>query len=96
MITQSAQLLSWAVVFIYFAFPSPPKKKPFSLAYDPPESEPWQAFLVPSVPKRALNELGASYLALRVLVGPIRFLHLVTASSATNSNPTTTSLVINY
>lgn len=52
------------------------------------ESLPWTAFFVPSYPYLALIELGASYLALRELVGPIKFLHFLIASWATNSIPT--------
>jgi len=57
------QLFSTPVVFIILEEGSPPKKKSSSLLADSWESLPWTAFLVPSVPKRALIELGASYLA---------------------------------
>ena len=47
------------------------KKNLSSLTADGGESLPWVAFCVPSVPKRARREYGASSRALRVLVGPI-------------------------
>lgn len=50
---------------------------------------------MPSVPNSPLKELGSSYLAFKVLVGPIRLLQFSIALSETNSIPTTTSLVIN-
>lgn len=59
-------------------------------------SLPWQAFLVPSVPYNALRLSGAYYLALRELVGPINFLHLLTASGDMSYIPTAKSEVINY
>ena len=68
-----------------------PKKKLDSRLYDPTESAPWTAFLVPSVPNLALIELGDSYYAFYVLVGPHTCLHLFTASSETNSIPIDTS-----
>lgn len=57
-------------------------------------SEPWHAFLVPSVPNLALKLSGASYLALFEFVGPISFLHLVMASGAISSIPTAKSEVM--
>lgn len=63
------QLLKHAVVFM-----DPPKKKLFSRAEDVKESLPWTAFLVPSVPNKALREPGASAFAFAVLVGPMKLL----------------------
>lgn len=59
------------------------------------ESLPWQAFLVPSVPNKALILPGAYFFAFSELVGPITFLHLLTASAAINYRPTAKSEVIN-
>ena len=84
---QQVQLLKNAVVLIF-----PEKKKSVSLFHEGPESLPCTAFLVPSVPKYALIELGAFYLAAWVLVGPINCLHLSTAFEATNSIPVQTSV----
>jgi hypothetical protein len=72
---QSEQLSRTAVVFINLASGFPPKKKSISLSADSAESAPCVAFFVPSVPNKALSEPGASYYAVYVLVGPIRFLH---------------------
>ena len=91
---QRVQLFKVAVVFIGLAFVSPSNQKLFSLFIELFESDPWQAFFVPSVPNNALRELGASAKAFYVLVGPIKPLHFSTALSATSSIPTTTSLVI--
>ena len=91
---QSEQLLSIAVVFIGLVLGSPLNQKSVSLFIDPTESLPCTAFLVPSVPNNALIELGFSVLATKVLVGPITYLHLSTAFSATSSMPTTTSLLM--
>ncbi len=57
-------------------------------------SLPWQAFWVPSVPYNALKLWGAYYLAVREFVGPINFLHLLTASGAISYIPTEKSEVI--
>jgi hypothetical protein len=95
LIMQSVQLFKTAVLLIFFWLGSPPKKKSTSLVADYTESLPWTAFFVPSVPKRALIEFGASALAFSVLVGPINYLHPFMASLETSSIPTTTSLVIN-
>lgn len=54
------------------------KKNSSSLAADAAESDPWAAFLVPSVPNLPLIELGLSVFAWRELVGPKSFLHLAT------------------
>ena len=51
-------------------------------------SLPWQAFLVPSVPYKALMVFGAYSLALIEFVGPINFLHFLIASGETSSIPT--------
>ena len=48
------QLFNRAVVLI-----DDPKMKSSSLCAEGFESDPWQAFLVPSVPKRALIDPGA-------------------------------------
>jgi hypothetical protein len=69
-------------------------QKSVSLFIEPIESLPCTAFLVPSVPNAARNVLGAVYLATIELVGPINYLHLSTALSATSSIPTTKSLLI--
>jgi len=50
---------------------------------------------VPSVPKIALRELGASDLAYAEFVGPINCLHPFIAPVLANSIPTQTSLVTN-
>lgn len=68
------------------------KKKSVSLFQLGPESLPCTAFLVLSVPNKALIEYGEFYYATRVLVGPIKDLHFSTAFSATSSIPVTTSL----
>jgi hypothetical protein len=68
------------------------KKKSVSFFQLGPESLPWTAFLVLSVPKTALIDLGALYLAAAELVGPINYLHFSTAFSAINSIPVETSL----
>ena len=60
---QREQLSKTAVVFIERLAASPPKKYSDSLAADSILSLPWTAFLVPSVPKRALIDPGASSLA---------------------------------
>jgi hypothetical protein len=98
LIIQRVQLFNIAVVFILLlpVLLSSSKKKASSLFIDIYESLPCTAFFVPSVPKIALNELGASLLATSVLVGPISFLHSSTALSLTSSKPTTTSLVIKF
>lgn len=70
------------------------KKKSTSRFADGPESDPCTAFLVPSVPNWALNDLGASYFAVSELVGPITDLQLAIAFSETISMPVTTSEVI--
>ena len=51
--------------------------------------------MVPSYPYRALKDLGAYYLALFELVGPINFLHLVIALGAMSSIPREKSEVMN-
>jgi hypothetical protein len=89
LITQHVQLLKTAVDLNSF-----PKNISFSLLTLGPESLPWIAFLVPSVPNIPLNDLGALYLAYSELVGPIRPLHFSIAFSATSSIPVTTSLVM--
>lgn len=94
LIIQRVQLSRTAVVFIHLSDSLPPKKKFASLVADSLESDPWVAFLVPSVPYNALSEFGASYYAFYVFVGPIKLLHLVTASGPTRFIPTTTSLCI--
>lgn len=63
------QLFKHAVLFM-----DSPKKKPFSRAEDVNESLPCTAFLVPSVPNKALREPGASAFAFAVLVGPMKLL----------------------
>jgi len=90
-ITQQVQLLNMAVVLIVALSE---KKKSSSLYADCGESDPWQAFLVPSVPNKALILEGDSDLAFIVLVGPNKLLHLLIASSQISSNPTTKSEVI--
>ena len=67
---QSVQLFNTAVVFM-----APPKKNPHSRSDDVIASLPWTAFLVPSVPKRARREPGASAFAFSVLVGPMKSRH---------------------
>ena len=91
---QREQLSRTAVVFINLSAGFPPKKKSISLAADCAESAPWVAFLVPSVPNKALREPGASDYAFWVLVGPIKLLHLSTAYDPVRLIPTTTSLYI--
>ena len=86
LITQVVQLVKKAGGFMF-----PEKKKSVSLFQLGPESLPWTAFLVLSVPKIALREFGALYLAWRELVGPINYLHFSTALEATSSMPVTTS-----
>lgn len=86
---QQVQLLKKAVGLI-----APLKKKSVSLLTLGPESLPWTAFLVPSVPNIALNEEGTFCLATRVLVGPMTYLHFSIAFSETISMPVTTSLVM--
>jgi len=88
------QLSSTAVVFISLSLGFPPKKKSISLSADCVESAPWVAFLVPSVPNKALRDAGASYCAFYVFVGPIRFLHFWIAWAPVRLIPTTTSLYI--
>ena len=84
-----------AVDFIDLYLGSPSNQKAVSFFIELEESEPWSAFLVPSVPKYALNDSGASFFAAREFVGPMAALHLSTAFSATNSIPITTSEVMN-
>ena len=89
-ITQQVQLLNWAVVLIFCE-----KKKSVSLFQLGPESLPWTAFFVSSVPKIPLIEWGAYYLALNELVGPINCRHLSTAFGAISSIPVDTSVYMN-
>jgi hypothetical protein len=81
--------LKKAVGLIY-----PLKKKSDSLLTLGPESLPWTAFLVPSVPNTDLRDEGTLCLATIELVGPISYLHFSIAFSETISMPVTTSLVI--
>jgi len=87
LIIQLVQLLKKAVGFI-----ASEKKKSLSLLTLGPESLPWTAFLVSSLPNTALKDLGLFALAVAVLVGPINPLHFSIAFSATSSMPVTTSL----
>jgi len=88
-------LLRTAVVCIGLAEVfSPPNQKSVSRLADPAESEPWTQFLVSSVPKRPLIEVGAWALQVIEWVGPITWRHFLTASAATSSKPMQTSLVI--
>lgn len=82
-------MLKKAVGLIY-----PLKKKSLSLLTLGPESLPWTAFLVPSVPNIDLIDDGAFCLATCVFVGPMTYLHLSIAFSETISKPVTTSLVM--
>ena len=86
---QSVQLLITPVVGICLL-----KKKFSSLLALSVESLPWTAFLVPSVPKTALNELGASLFATSELVGPMNYLQPEMAPLLMSSMPTQTSLVM--
>ena len=54
------------------AIPPTEKKKQISRWALAGESLPWQAFLVPSMPKRARNESGREALAFSRFVGPMR------------------------
>ena len=76
---QRVQLSRIAVVFINLSYALPPKKKSISLSADSAESAPCVAFLVPSVPNKALSDPGASSYAFCVFVGPIKLLHFCTA-----------------
>ena len=71
------------------------KNKSASLVKSASLADPWQAFLLPSVPHRPLIEFGCSALATAESVGPNNALNLGTAFSPTSSNPVTTSLYIN-
>ena len=73
-----------------------PKKNPSSASAEATASLPWTALLVPSTPNRALIDLGASFWAVWVLVGPISYLHFVTAPSAVSSIPMTFPLVMKF
>lgn len=73
--TQHEQLLNKAVAFIALF---PPKKKFNSSIACSSESDPWIAFLTPSVPNIALKLFGASILAIWQLVGPMQTLNLST------------------
>lgn len=71
------------------------KKKSSSLFALSTESDPWTAFLVPSVPKTPLMELGASFLAVSELVGPMNYLQAWIPSFWMSSIPMQTSEVMN-
>lgn len=75
LIKQRVQLLMTAVVFIALEANGPPKKNSVSFLADSSESLPCTAFLVPSVPNKALRDPGASAFAYAELVGPMKFLH---------------------
>jgi hypothetical protein len=70
------------------------KKKSSSLFALTNESLPCTAFLVPSVPYRALIDLGAYFLALSELVGPINSLQALIPFLFISSIPMQTSLVM--
>lgn len=93
LMTKQEQLLRYAGVFKTLLL----EKKNYSyLAAEVNESDPWAAFLVPSVPNRPLIEFGLSLLACKEFVGPKSFLHFATQFYATSSNPTTKSELINW
>jgi hypothetical protein len=72
LIRHSVQLFITAVVCIGLAWVLfPLNQKSLSRLNETAESEPWTAFLVPSVPKRPLIEVGAWVLAVAEFVGPI-------------------------
>lgn len=84
-----------AVVFIALVLASPPNQNSISRAADSVESLPWHAFLVPSVPNKALSDFGASAFAVWVFVGPMNCLHFLIAPSAISSIPMQTSELMN-